>query len=160
MPEIQVVMQTVAEDDQDLFEAIKAGATGYLPKNLDPHELFDMLARAGRGEAAIKPALAFKILREFRQLSGDSTQGEDAKSRLTSREIQVLELVVRGATNKSIAETLCISVNTVKTHLRSILGKLQLNNRTEMAAYALAEGLVGFRPSSPQDTSPPPDPGY
>lgn len=142
MPHIQIVMLTVSDDDNDLFEAIKSGAKGYLLKNLEPLELYGMLDRLRQGEAPISGAMAAKILREFRQ--PEYTQGKESQpvDELTTREIEVLEQVVTGASNKEIADTLHITENTVKIHLRNILEKLHVQNRIQAAVYAVRQGLV------------------
>jgi DNA-binding NarL/FixJ family response regulator len=142
MPHIQIVMLTVSDDDNDLFEAIKSGAKGYLLKNLEPLELYGMLDRLRQGEAPISGAMAAKILREFRQ--PEYTQGKETQpvDELTTREIEVLEQVVTGASNKEIADTLHITENTVKIHLRNILEKLHVQNRIQAAVYAVRQGLV------------------
>jgi DNA-binding NarL/FixJ family response regulator len=142
MPHIQIVMLTVSDDDNDLFEAIKSGAKGYLLKNLEPLELYGMLDRLRQGEAPISGAMAAKILREFRQ--PEYTQGKETQAvdELTTREIEVLEQVVTGASNKEIADALHITENTVKIHLRNILEKLHVQNRIQAAVYAVRQGLV------------------
>jgi DNA-binding NarL/FixJ family response regulator len=142
LPHIQIVMLTVSDDDNDLFEAIKSGAKGYLLKNLEPLELYGMLDRLRQGEAPISGAMAAKILREFRQ--PEYTQGKETQQvdELTTREIEVLEQVVTGASNKEIADTLHITENTVKIHLRNILEKLHVQNRIQAAVYAVRQGLV------------------
>jgi DNA-binding NarL/FixJ family response regulator len=140
-PEIAIVMLTVSEDEDDLFEAIKAGARGYLLKNLEARELRAMIEAVGRGEAAISPATAFRILREFAHPApaGDVATGPN---RLTERELDVLELVTAGLRNKEIAARLGITENTAKFHLRNILEKLHAESRTELATRALREGLI------------------
>jgi DNA-binding NarL/FixJ family response regulator len=142
MPHINIVMLTVSEDDNDLFEAIKSGAKGYLLKNLEPPELYGMLDRLRQGEAAISGSMAAKILREFRQGESSQDSGAEPVDELTSREIEVLEQVVTGASNKEIADTLHITENTVKIHLRNILEKLHVQNRIQAAVYAIREGLI------------------
>jgi DNA-binding NarL/FixJ family response regulator len=142
MPGVQIIMLTVSDDDQDLFAAIKWGAQGYLLKNMEPGELFDMLDGARRGEAAISGVLAAKILQEFREPGQDVSQQAEARDELTPREIDVLEQIVQGVSNKEIAVALSISENTVKIHLRNILEKLHLQNRIQAAVYAVREGLV------------------
>jgi DNA-binding NarL/FixJ family response regulator len=143
MPRVQIIMLTVSDDDHDLFAAIKLGAQGYLLKNMEPRELFEMLDGARRGEAAISGVLAAKILQEFRQPGQDASQQAEARDELTPREIEVLEQIVQGVSNKEIAAALSISENTVKIHLRNILEKLHLQNRIQAAVYAVREGLVG-----------------
>ena len=141
-PEVAIVMLTVSEDEDDLFEAIKAGARGYLLKNLEAAELRSMLDAVARGEAAISPATALRIIRELAHpaASGDGTGAADP---LTEREIEVLGLVTAGLRNKEIAARLGISENTAKFHLRNILEKLHAESRTELATRAIREGLIG-----------------
>jgi len=142
MPYVKVFMLTVSDDDEDLFEAIKSGAQGYLTKDLKAQQLFDVLEGLARGEAAFSGVIAAKILREFERTSR-GTDGElEATEPLTEREIEVLQLVVEGKSNQEIAESLVISESTVKNHLRNILGKLHLRNRIQAAVYAVRQGLV------------------
>ncbi len=142
MPHVRIIMLTVCDDEHNLFGAIKNGAEGYLLKSLEPDQLFDMLEGARYGEAPISGALAAKILQEFRQPGQSLAQPAEPGDRLTPREIQVLELVVTGASNKEITEVLCITENTVKTHMSNILDKLHLQNRVQAAVYAVRHGLV------------------
>lgn len=142
MPHVQIVMLTVSDDDEDLFEAIKNGAKGYLLKNLEPQQLYNMLNGIRQGEAPISGMMASKILQEFRQPHSDQPAQADSSDELTGREIEVLEQVVTGATNKEIAATLNITENTVKIHLRNILEKLQVQNRIQAAVRAVRQGLV------------------
>lgn len=135
MPDTRIVMLTVSEEDEDLFAAIKSGAQGYLLKSLDSGDLFVLLEDLVAGEAVVSPSLAWKILAAM-------TEQEEPKEILTPREKEVLELVVKGATNKEIAAALSISEHTVKFHLRNVLQKLHLRNRSEVVAYALRRGLV------------------
>lgn len=144
LPDVKVVMLTVSDQDRDLFEAIKSGAHGYLLKNLEPEELFDYLSGISRGEAPLSRVMAAKILNEFasqaaRPKGADAPESSEA---LTPREKEVLKLVASGATNKEIATSLTLTENTVKNHLRNILEKLHLENRTQAAAYALKMGLT------------------
>jgi DNA-binding NarL/FixJ family response regulator len=142
MPHIQIVMLTVSDDDQHLFEAIKSGAQGYLLKDLEPSQLYLMIESISRGEAPLSGAIAAKILKEFTQPIQDSAQNPEIIDALTERETNILELVVEGMTNKEIAANLVISENTVKIHLRNILEKLHLQNRIQAAVYAVRQGLV------------------
>jgi two-component system nitrate/nitrite response regulator NarL len=142
MPHVHIIMLTVSDDDHDLFAAIKNGAEGYLLKNLEPYQLFDMLKGVRRGEAPISGTLAAKILQEFRQPDQKVVREPEVRDELTPREIEVLERVVEGSTNKEIAAALVIAENTVKIHLRNILEKLHLQNRIQAAVYAVREGLV------------------
>ncbi len=140
-PYLKVVMLTVSEEDRTLFEAIKAGAQGYLLKRMEPDEFLAMVRGISRGEAPISKTMASKILSEFsRRVKGQ--QPEDPAAKLTPREREVLQLLTMGNTNKEIGSTLFISENTVKNHLKNILAKLHLQNRVQIAAYALREGLV------------------
>lgn len=142
MPHVQIVMLTVSDDDDNLFEAIKNGAKGYLLKDLEPQQLYRMLDGIRQGEAAISGAMASKILQEFKQPEQDQTKSSGDVDELTPREVEVLEEVVTGATNKEIAERLHITENTVKIHLRNILEKLQVQNRIQAAVQAVRDGLV------------------
>ncbi len=146
MPYAKIVMLTVSDEDQHLFEAIKSGAQGYLLKNLEPYQLYDMLESISRGEAPLSGAMAAKILEEFTRPDPGSAQEPEARDELTTREIDVLELVAEGKTNKEIASTLVISENTVKIHLRNILEKLHLQNRIQAAVYAVRQGLMDETP--------------
>ncbi|MCL5256498.1 MAG: response regulator transcription factor [Chloroflexi bacterium] len=141
-PDIKIIMLTVSDDDESLFEAIKSGARGYLLKNLEPEQLFGYLEGVSRGEAPISPPMATKILTEFASQTRRAPAGEESKRELTQREREVLQLVTNGASNKEIAVRLNITENTVKNHLRNILEKLQLQNRVQIAAYAVREGLA------------------
>lgn len=143
MPYVQIIMLTVSDDDQDLFEAIKAGAQGYLLKNIKPEELFELLRGVARGEAPLSRLMASKILREFARSAVHPAPIEARpESQLTAREKEVLQLVTDGLSNHEIADRLVITENTVKNHLRNILAKLHLENRVQAAAYAVREGLV------------------
>jgi DNA-binding NarL/FixJ family response regulator len=152
-----IVMLTVSDDETDLFEAIKAGAQGYLLKNLESAQLRSMLEAVERGEPAITPATAFRIISEFRrrEAGGEHRAGAARASdapepdRLTDRELEVLGLVTAGLRNKEIAARLAVSENTAKFHLRNILEKLHAQSRTELATRALREGLLP--PEGPPD---------
>jgi DNA-binding NarL/FixJ family response regulator len=138
-PEVAIVMLTVSEDEADLFRAIKAGAQGYLLKNLEAPQLRSMLEGVARGEPAITPGTAARIIDEFLiSPAGSSSHSQ----RLTDRELSVLRLVTEGLRNREIATELGISENTVKFHLKNIVEKLHAQNRAELAARAVREGLV------------------
>ena len=146
-PATAIVILTVSEDEDDLFEAIKAGAQGYLLKNLEATQLRSMLEAVERGEAAITPATAGRIIDEFvrrerQAAASNASRRTSDPDRLTERELDVLGWVTRGLRNKEIAAQLGISENTVKYHLRNILEKLHAGNRAELAARAVREGLV------------------
>jgi len=144
-PEVAIVMLTVSEEEADLFRAIKAGAQGYLLKNLEAPQLRSMLEGVARGEPAITPATAARIIDEFLRTPGGSRR---ETQRLTERELEVLKLVTAGQRNREIAVELGISENTVKFHLKNIVEKLHAQNRAELAARAVREGLV---PDPPRD---------
>jgi DNA-binding NarL/FixJ family response regulator len=141
MPDVQVVMLTVSDNEQDLAAAVKYGADGYLLKDLQPEELFEQLRRVGQGEAPLSRGMTGKL---FNQLSRRSRPVAESKASavLSERECEVLALVVEGFTNHQIGDELGIARNTVKNHLRSIYAKLNVNNRTQAAAYAVGHGLV------------------
>jgi DNA-binding NarL/FixJ family response regulator len=141
-PKIAIVMLTSSERDGHIYEAVKIGVAGYLLKDLDASDLFDLLNGVSNGEPAMTRAMAGKFLKSVANRIVDDERGEQA---LTERELYVLRLVASGASNQEIAEKLSISVNTVKTHLKNILEKLQLENRTQAATYALTHGLVNPR---------------
>jgi NarL family two-component system response regulator LiaR len=139
-PDVAIVMLTVSEHEDDLFEAIRAGARGYLLKSLEGAQLRSMIDAVGRGEAAIAPTTAFRIIRLFAE-PGAPESPSVGGDRLTQRERDVLELVTEGLRNKEIAARLGISENTVKFHLRNILEKLHAVSRTELATRAMREQL-------------------
>lgn len=138
-PHIKIVILTVADDDNTIFEAIKSGAQGYLLKNLEAYQLYDMLEGLRRGDAPLSGEIAARILKEFNHPA--ATEMPVAEE-LSEREHEVLELLVTGKSNKEIAETLVITENTVKTYLSNILAKLHLQNRIQVAVYAVSQGLV------------------
>ncbi len=143
MPQVHIIMLTVSHEDEDLFAAIKNGAEAYLLKNLQPDQLYDTLDAARRGEVVISGPVAARILQELRQPTHQAQHRESEREELTPREVEILRLVVRGDKNKEIAEALCVSENTVKLHLGSILQKLQVRNRVQAAVVAIQRGLIG-----------------
>jgi len=139
LPEVKVVVLTASDDDANLFEAVKSGAQGYLLKNLEAKDFFTLLEGVRRGEAALTPALARRLMSEFSRPKV-STADPDA---LTEREREVLQLLVEGVTsNRKLAGELDVSENTVKFHVRNILDKLHLNNRAQVVAFALRNRLI------------------
>jgi DNA-binding NarL/FixJ family response regulator len=142
LPETIIVMLTVRGDDEMLFEALKNGAQGYLLKEIQSKDLLELLRGAMRGEAALSPSLAGRVLSEFRRLSKGGIPETEDDSGLTEREQQVLVEASKGATDKEIAAALNISLNTVKTHIRNILAKLHVSTRREAAKVARNKGLV------------------
>jgi DNA-binding NarL/FixJ family response regulator len=145
-----IVMLTVSEDDDDLFESIKAGANGYLLKNVKPEQLFDDLRGVMRGEAPIAPAVASKLLDALRTggipARGGSGVPAPEDTVLTRRESEVLQLVAAGMSNKEIANELTITEGTVKNHVHNALEKLHLTNRVQAAAYAVRQGYANQEP--------------
>lgn len=148
MPYVKIVMLTISEEDRVLFEAVKAGAIGYLLKKIEPEELFGMLRGVARNEAPITRATAAKILTEFTKQAQALQSDLSPISRLSPREREVLELLTQGLSNKEIGARLAISENTVKNHMKNILEQLHLQNRAQAVAFAIREGLVGKDPSS------------
>lgn len=143
LPNTTIVMLTVRDEEEKLFEAIKNGAQGYLLKNIRSKDMLKMLRGALQGEAALSPSLAGRMLEEFRRLSQITPrEADDELVFLTNREQEVLSLVATGATDKDIAKALIISLNTVKSHIRNILAKLQVNSRREAARMARKKGLM------------------
>jgi DNA-binding NarL/FixJ family response regulator len=144
-PRIGVIMLTMERHDEYLIEAIKAGAKGYLLKNANSQELTEAIRAVAAGEAQLEPPMARRVLEEFRRLS----ERHDAVH-LTEREIEILQLVAQGASNKEIAKKLEISEKTVRNRLSVIFDKLHINNRTEAALYALREGYAQLSPPEDQ----------
>lgn len=142
LPQTKIVMLTASDDDEYLFEAIKIGAQGYLLKDLELYQLLDLLDSISKGEAILSSAMATKIFRELNREGQRGNQPEEGPDELTEREKTILKYVSQGLMNKEIAETLSISENTVKIHLRNILEKLHLKNRIQAAVYAVRQGLA------------------
>lgn len=143
-PSARIIMLTASDDEADLYEAIKAGATGYLLKETPPHELADAVRSVAHGQSLISPAMASKLLTEFATMvKGDEEKRTPVPGpRLTDRELEVLKLVATGLNNRDIAKELYISENTVKNHVRNILEKLQLHSRMEAVVYAVREKIL------------------
>lgn len=148
LPDVKVVILTASDDDSDLFEAIKSGAKGYLLKDLESSQFFELLDGVNRGEPALTPILARKLLEEFAKPEQSEPEKFDPDA-LTEREYEVLELMVRGVTsNRKLAKDLGVSENTVKFHVRNILDKLHLHNRAQVVGYALRTRLVDTPPDT------------
>jgi DNA-binding NarL/FixJ family response regulator len=144
LPDVKVIILTASDEDINLFEAIRSGAQGYLLKDLEADQFFDMLDRASRGEPALTPAFAKKLLQEFARppLAAEAQHPVDENDALTAREREVLELMVQGVTsNRKLAKQLGVSENTVKFHVRNILDKLRLHTRAEVVGYALRKRI-------------------
>ncbi len=137
----KVLMLTASHDDADLFDSIRAGASGYLLKDAPPDDVGPAVRAVCQGHSLIPPSMAARLLAEFAQLSRPATP-ELPTANLTDREREVLTLVARGRKNREIAELLFISENTVKNHVRNILDKLHLHSRVEAAMYAVRTNLV------------------
>jgi DNA-binding NarL/FixJ family response regulator len=143
LPHVSVLMLTISEEEGDLFEAIKAGASGYLLKEIPTDDMADAVRAVASGQSRISPTMASKLISEFAAISRRA-EGTDhfPAARLTDREMQVLRLVAKGLPNREIARELYISENTVKNHIRNILEKLHLHSRMEAVVYAVREKLL------------------
>jgi DNA-binding NarL/FixJ family response regulator len=149
LPEIKIVMLTMSSEDEDLFEAIKSGACGYLLKTLDTEEFVTHLMELSQGETPLSPGLAAKILRQFSQQSPESPvttaagyEPGPAREILTSREREVLTLVAQGLTYKEVGAKLCLAERTIKYHMGEIIARLHLENRAQVIEFARKSGLV------------------
>jgi two-component system nitrate/nitrite response regulator NarL len=149
LPGIKVVILTVSEADDHLFDAIRFGAHGYLLKDLRPEQLYELVRAVMRDETALSPAIAGKLMQEFRERpsTGRVVSPTPSGPSLTHREIQVMQLVADGLSNKEIGGHLSITEGTVKNHVHNALEKLQLENRIQAAAYVVRHGL-GLRVGS------------
>jgi DNA-binding NarL/FixJ family response regulator len=143
-PDTQILMLTISDQSEDLFQAIRLGARGYLLKNASTQELLAAIRQVSSGDAPITPRMAGKLVDAFATMSMERpNEYADAETEtLTEREVEVLRLVARGLSNKEIGSSLSISPLTVKSHLRSILDKLSLRGRVEAAAWAIRHGLL------------------
>lgn len=143
VPSARIIMLTISDEEADLYEAIKAGATGYLLKEISIDEVADAIRAVAGGQSLISPSMASKLLTEFASMiKRDGERQQVPAPRLTERELEVLRLVARGLNNRDIARQLFISENTVKNHVRNILEKLQLHSRMEAVVYAVREKLL------------------
>lgn len=136
-PATKVIVLTSFADDEKVFPAIKAGAAGYLLKDVEPSELADGIRAVHRGEALLHPSVAAKLMQEVESQGARAPGGN-----LTERELEVLRLIARGMSNREIARELVVSEKTVKTHVSNILAKLHLADRTQAALYAVRRGLT------------------
>jgi DNA-binding NarL/FixJ family response regulator len=145
VPSAKIVMLTISDEEEDLFEAIRAGASGYLLKDIPLDEVADTVRAVDGGQSLINPSMAGKLLTEFATLARheESERPQQVPApKLTDREMQVLKLIARGMNNRDIAKELFISENTVKNHVRNILEKLQIHSRMEAVMVAVREKLI------------------
>jgi DNA-binding NarL/FixJ family response regulator len=147
-PRLGIVILTMHEDDEQLFNAIRVGAAAYCTKDVDPSQIVAIIRRVARGEYLINenvlshPFVASRVLDQFRELARIDQESDSVFSPLTPREVEILDCVARGNSNKEIASFLGISDQTVKNHITSILRKLQVNDRTQAVIYALRHGWI------------------
>ncbi|MEP7032834.1 MAG: response regulator transcription factor [Actinomycetota bacterium] len=143
LPHVKILMLTISDEEADLYEAIKAGASGYLLKEIPIDEVAEAIRSVWAGQSRISPSMASKLLTEFAAMSKASSEKPQVPApRLTDREMEVLKLVAQGLNNRDIAKRLFISENTVKNHIRNILEKLHLHSRMEAVVYAVREKLL------------------
>jgi len=140
-PTARIIMLTVSDEEADLYDAVKNGASGYLLKDSSIDEVAQAVRVVADGQSLISPSMAIKLLDEFKQMSR-ADRHQVPTPRLTERELEVLKLVAQGLNNREIAKRLFISENTVKNHVRNILEKLQLHSRMEAVMYAVREKLL------------------
>ncbi len=144
MPDVCVIILTVSEEEEDIMEAVYAGAQGYILKNTDPSSFVQQVKGAFTGEVALGSDMVKRLITAMRHKSKTpSNQKADQHNTLSDREKEVLALISKGLTNKEIAPSLYISINTTRTHIRALMQKLNLDNRTQLATYAMREGLTG-----------------
>jgi two-component system NarL family response regulator len=146
VPSTRILMLTVSDEEDDLYDAIKAGAAGYLLKEISIEEVASAIRSVVSGQSLISPSMASKLLTEFTNLAKKADERQSVPTpRLTDRELEVLKLVAQGMSNREIAGELYISENTVKNHVRNILEKLHLHSRMEAVVYAVREKLLDIR---------------
>jgi DNA-binding NarL/FixJ family response regulator len=146
IPSARILMLTSSDDEANLFEAVRAGANGYLLKDVPPEEVAEGIRKLHDGQSLLSPLMASKLLHEFAAISQrdsvPAVAGGLEAPRLTERELGILRLVAKGRTNREIATELFISENTVRNHIRNILDKLQMHSRMEAAMYAVRQRLI------------------
>jgi DNA-binding NarL/FixJ family response regulator len=146
LPHVKILMLTISDEEADLYDAIKAGASGYLLKEISIDEVADAIRSVWQGQSRISPSMAAKLLTEFAAMSKRADERQQLPApRLTDREMEVLKLVAQGLNNRDIAKELFISENTVKNHIRNILEKLHLHSRMEAVVYAVREKLLEIK---------------
>jgi len=141
VPSARIIMLTVSDEEGDLYEAVKNGASGYLLKDSSIEEVAQAIRVVAEGQSLISPSMAVKLIDEFKEMSR-TDRDQVPTPRLTDRELEVLRLVAKGLNNREAAKELFISENTVKNHVRNILEKLQLHSRMEAVMYAVREKLL------------------
>jgi DNA-binding NarL/FixJ family response regulator len=143
LPHVQIIVLTNSDEEADLYDSIKAGASGYLLKEISSEEVAEAVRSVHAGHSRISPAMASKLLSEFQAMTRRADDRQPlAPPRLTDRELEVLRLVAKGLGNRDIAKDLYISENTVKNHIRNILEKLHLHSRMEAVVYAVREKMI------------------
>ncbi len=148
LPHTGVIVMASNDDEDQLFEAIKAGAAAYVLKDIDPTDLIAIIRRVRAGEYLIndkvfsKPAVASRVLKEFRELAVYGSEAQPIFAPLSPREVEILDNIAQGMTNKQVAYALSISEQTVKNHMSSILRKLSVNDRTQAVVYAMRQGWI------------------
>jgi DNA-binding NarL/FixJ family response regulator len=148
LPSTSVIVLASQEDDDSLFDAIKAGAAAYILKDVSPDDLVNIIRRVSNGEYLIndkvfsQPAVASRVLKEFRELAVYGQEAAPIFAPLSPREVEILDNIAQGMTNKQVAYTLSISEQTVKNHMSSILRKLSVNDRTQAVVYAMRQGWI------------------
>jgi DNA-binding NarL/FixJ family response regulator len=154
-PRMAIIILTPSEDEERLFQSIKVGAAAYYTRNITSEELMEAVRKVSQGEYLInddvlsKPQLASRVLKSFRELTVEEEEGgaKDLYSPLSSREVEILDYIARGNSNKEIAKSLKISDQTVKNHITSILKKLSVNDRTAAVVHALRHGWIKMHDS-------------
>jgi DNA-binding NarL/FixJ family response regulator len=148
LPSTGIIVLAVEEDEEALFDAIKAGAAAFILKDVGPDDLVTIIRRVGQGEYLIndkvfsKPAVASRVLKEFRELAVYGQEAAPIFAPLSPREVEILDNIAQGMTNKQVAYALSISEQTVKNHMSSILRKLSVNDRTQAVVYAMRQGWI------------------
>lgn len=146
MPKVKIIMLTMSETEDTLYEAFKSGASGYLLKNLDGDEFVNMLRRVEKGELLLSPSIAKRFLNEFfqtfNQTSASSVESRQINSQLTPRQIEILTMAAEGMTYKEIGSTISLTERTIKYHMNEIITKLQLRNKNQAVAMARKAGLT------------------
>lgn len=141
-PDTKVVMLTVSEDAEDLLDTLRAGARGYLLKNIETDFLIDAIQRAARGESVMSPQMTGKLVQEIRTPKASGTTHDGEHDKLSPRETEIILLLAKGASNKEMARTLNVAESTVKIHVQNILKKLNLTSRVQAAVYAVEHGMA------------------